>query len=500
LNSIVSSGRNLQTGAACSPGLDTSEWLTTKLTINSGLETKPPRSAQLLISLSGVIAATVLLSLPADAERGYAPGRIALEGQTGQAARYTGPGSCASSSCHGSVTPRSENRVLQNEYSTWIVKDKHSKAYASLKGAIGERMAAILGVGKAESAPKCLACHALDVPAAQRARTFDLSEGVSCENCHGPAAAWLGPHTERDWTHQKSLAAGMYDTRDLTKRSEKCLSCHLGNEEKSVDHEMIAAGHPDLYFELDSFSAVMPRHWREPGEPGGEAENSDRWYDVRELTTGQGVQLRQSLLRLVSRTRGKAWPEYSELQCYACHHNLTQPQDSWRQARGYPGRRPGDPPWNPSRYTIFHEVVVQVDADNAAKLDSELSRLGQLMSQLNPDREAVAASANNSAKLVADLSAKANSAPGDATSTLRLLQKISGDADNISGQGEHAAAQAAMAIQSLFVAYEQNEKLPRSSEIRTAITAMFQELQNPSAYDPARFASRLRQVNALLHE
>jgi hypothetical protein len=466
------------------------------MTMNLGKRRR--RLGSFIVLSSTLIVAIVAASLPAGAERNYAP-RIVPTVQAEQAPRYTGPGSCASSACHGSVTPRSENRVLQNEYSTWIVRDKHSKAYASLKGAVGERMAAILGVGKAESAPKCLVCHALDVPAPQRARTFDLSEGVSCENCHGPAAAWLGPHTERDWTHQKSLAAGMYDTRDLTKRSEKCLSCHLGNEEKSVDHEMIAAGHPDLYFELDSFSAVMPRHWREPGEPG-EPENSDRWYDVRELTTGQGVQLRQSLLRLAARTRGKSWPEYSELQCYACHHSLTQPQDSWRQARGYPGRRPGDPPWNPSRYTIFHEVVEQVDADNAAKLDSELSRLGQLMSQLNPDREAVATSANNSAKLVADLSAKANSAAGDSTSTLRLLQKISGDADNISGQGEHAAAQAAMAVQSLFVAYERNEKLPRSSEIRAAITALFQELQNPSAYDPARFASRLREVNALLHE
>ena len=36
----------------------------------------------------------------------------------------------------------------------------------------------------------------------------------------------------------------MYDTRDVTKRAEKCLTCHLGNDEKSVDHEMIAAGHP----------------------------------------------------------------------------------------------------------------------------------------------------------------------------------------------------------------------------------------------------------------
>jgi hypothetical protein len=454
--------------------------------------------ASFIFFSNALVAAIVAVSLPAGAERNYAS-RIEMDGQAEQAPRYTGPGSCASSACHGSVTPRSENRVLQNEYSTWIVKDKHSKAYASLKGVVGERMAAILGVGKAESAPKCLACHALDVPAAQRARTFDLSEGVSCENCHGPAAAWLGPHTERDWTHQKSLAAGMYDTRDLTKRSEKCLSCHLGSEEKSVDHETIAAGHPDLYFELDSFSAVMPRHWREPGGPG-EPENSDRWYDVRELTTGQSVQLKLSLLRLASRTRGKAWPEYSDMQCYACHHSLTQPQDSWRQARGYPGRRPGDPPWNPSRYTIFHELVVQVDADNAARLDSELSHLAELMSQLNPDREAVAASAINSAKLVADLSSKINSTPGGSASTLHLLRKISGDADNISGQGEHAAAQAAMTIQSLFVACERNEKLPHSSEIRAAIAALFQELQNPSAYDPTRFASRLRQVNALLHE
>ncbi|MGA8143611.1 MAG: multiheme c-type cytochrome [Candidatus Acidiferrales bacterium] len=424
---------------------------------------------------------------------------FAVPTQADQAPRYTGPGSCASATCHGSVTPRTDNRVLQNEYSTWIVKDKHSKAYASLKGDTGERMAAILGVGKAETAPKCLACHALDVPSAQRARTFDLSEGVSCENCHGPAAAWLGPHTERDWTHQKSLAAGMYDTRDLTKRSEKCLSCHLGNDEKSVDHEMIAAGHPDLYFELDSFSAVMPRHWKEASEPGG-AANTDPWSDVRELTTGQAVQLKQSLLRLVSRTRGKHWPEYSELQCYACHHSLTPPEDSWRQARGYAGRRPGDPPWNPSRYTIFHELVLQADVDSAAKLDSELSRLSQLMSQLSPDRDAVAASANSSAKLVSDLSSKIGSMPADSASTLRLLQKISGDAAEISSQGEHAAAQAAMAIQSLFVAYERNEKLPHSAEIRTAITALFQDLQYPSAYDPARFAARMRQVNALLRE
>jgi Cytochrome c554 and c-prime len=411
--------------------------------------------------------------------------------------KYTGPGSCASTTCHGSVVPRTDNRVLQNEYSIWIVKDKHSKAYAALTGPIGERMAKILAIGTAETAPKCLACHAPDVPQSQRGRTFELSEGVSCESCHGPAAGWLGPHTERDWTHQKSLALGMYDTRDLTRRTEKCLSCHLGNDEKSVDHEMIAAGHPDLFFELDTFSDVMPRHWKVPGEPG-EAPGTDPWYNVRELTTGQAVQLRQSLLRLASRSRGKVWPEYSELQCYACHHSLTPPEQSWRQARGYPGRRPGNPPWNPSRYTVFRDVVQQLDRENAEKLDTELTRLAQLMSQLNPDRDAVAASATNSAQLADELMSKINSTAYDSAITLHLLQKISSDAENVSAQGEHSAAQAAMAIQSLFLAYDQNEKSQNSAQLRVAIKALFQELQNPSAYDPARFAGHMKEVNALL--
>src|SRR5260370_10954947 len=98
----------------------------------------------------------------------------------------------------------------------------------------------------------------------QRGRAVESSEGVSCENCHGPASAWLGPHTTRTWAQEKSVALGMHDTRNVMHRTEKCLECHLGTKNKFVDHEMIAAGHPDLYFELDSFSAGVPRHWTVP--------------------------------------------------------------------------------------------------------------------------------------------------------------------------------------------------------------------------------------------
>src|ERR1700674_2396194 len=94
--------------------------------------------------------------------------------------KYIGPGSCAATSCHGSVKPVADSRILQNEYSTWIIKDKHSKAYQALTGDIGARMAQILKLGsKAEDAPKCLACHALYTTPAQRGRAFELADGVS---------------------------------------------------------------------------------------------------------------------------------------------------------------------------------------------------------------------------------------------------------------------------------------------------------------------------------
>src|SRR5579862_7346743 len=61
--------------------------------------------------------------------------------------KYIGPGSCAATSCHGSIKPVGGSRILQNEYSTWILKDKHRQAYQALTGEVGERIARILKLG-----------------------------------------------------------------------------------------------------------------------------------------------------------------------------------------------------------------------------------------------------------------------------------------------------------------------------------------------------------------
>jgi hypothetical protein len=430
-----------------------------------------------------------------------------LAADSNEPVKYIGPGSCAATSCHGSVKHVSGSRVLQNEYSTWILQDKHSRAYQALTGDVGERMARILKLGsKAEESPKCLACHALYTAPEQRGRAFEISEGVSCESCHGPASAWLGPHTTRDWPHEKSVAFGMRDTRNVMHRAALCLECHLGTKEKFVDHEMIAAGHPDLYFELDSFSAIMPRHWKVPREsaPGNPVEDP-AWAGVRDWATGEAVQLRASMQRLAWRGNNQradkkdVWPEYSELSCFACHHSLGPAKDSWRQEHGYEGRRPGDAPWNASRYAVFRHFAKQIDSASAQELDRYLLTVSTEMSKLNPGRSVVANAAQAAAPLAQRIAERLATMQYDQAITLRMLQRITDDAENIAISDERAAEQAAMALDSLYIAYSKDAKPSNDAEVRAAINALFQQLENPSAYNADQFASALRRLRPLIH-
>jgi len=419
---------------------------------------------------------------------------ISASAQNSVVGKYNGPGGCASSSCHGSIQPKQITHVAQNEYSIWAGQDKHARAYQSLSNDVSIRMARILNL---KSPPnqnqKCLACHALAVSPEMRAQSFDISDGVSCEHCHGPAAGWLGPHTVKEWetrTADQKAQLGMRDLRDLAIRSHTCLHCHVGTEDQSVDHQMIAAGHPDLTFELNLFSAVMPRHWKDSGDTS--------WLGTKEWAVGQGMQLRDTLQRLARRARSSTWPEYAELDCFACHHSLTAPKDSWRQEAGYAGRTPGVPAWNAARFIVFRYAAAQADTAAAAKLESELATLSGLMGQLSGDREQIAASADRAAELAHSLTGALNGRSYDQAFTLRVMRKIAGDSSFISQQGQRAAGQAAMSLDSLFGVYTQNTKNTDEAEIKLAINGLFQQLDDPSAYNAPRFAAQLQKVSALL--
>src|SRR3569833_1830392 len=170
--------------------------------------------------------------------------------------KHMGVTSCASSVCHGAVTPSNTYDVLLNEYVTWSHEDAHSKAYTALCSPRAWSMAQKLGLPSAATAKICLDCHADNVPPERRGSKFSFMDGVGCEACHGGSERWITTHTSRRATYAENGGKGMYPSANLHERVTLCLSCHYGTADKFATHRIMAAGHPRLSFELDTFQAI----------------------------------------------------------------------------------------------------------------------------------------------------------------------------------------------------------------------------------------------------
>ena len=209
--------------------------------------------------------------------------------------------------------------------------------------------------------------------------------------------------------------------------------------------------------------------------------------------------------RLTWRAKGErydkkdVWPEYAELSCFACHHSLGAAKDSWRQEHGYVGRRPGDPAWNESRFVVFRLMAQQVDSSSAQELEKQLTFVSQEMGKLNPDRIVFVAAAGAAVPTAQRLAEKLSTMQYDSALALRAMQRITEDAVTISLADERAAEQAAMALDSLYIAYSKEAKPTNAAEVRAAINGLFQQLEIPSAYNADQFAAALRKIHDLLH-
>ena len=174
-----------------------------------------------------------------------------------------GVGSCASSLCHGAIETWRTSNVFQNEYVTWQRSDKHARAYTVLLNDKSKEIAKKLALPKpAHESDVCLDCHTHNTKPAQRTQGFQIADGIACEACHGPAERWVRSHVEPGVTHANNLSRGMYPTEDDVSRARLCLSCHLGTKDKFVTHKIMAAGHPRMSFELDTFTQIGPAHFR----------------------------------------------------------------------------------------------------------------------------------------------------------------------------------------------------------------------------------------------
>lgn len=241
--------------------------------------------------------------------------------------KHLGVATCASSLCHGSARPLTARSVTQDEYVIWARFDPHARAYRVLREEAGMRIARRLGFKNASEAPECLACHTDTTPAADRGERFQMSDGIGCETCHGGSEAWLATHDDApSVTHADNLAHGLRAIERPRVRAQLCVSCHVGDASRFATHQMMAAGHPRLAFELDTYTEL----WRTSG--GHEHFRRDADYLARK---GRFEPVQTWLAGLAATTRREAdlveqrlavanggFPDFALFNCYSCHRSM----------------------------------------------------------------------------------------------------------------------------------------------------------------------------------
>ncbi|MEX2519133.1 MAG: multiheme c-type cytochrome [Paracoccaceae bacterium] len=244
-----------------------------------------------------------------------------------------GATTCGASTCHAAAEPWPNSSVSQKEYLIWKEKDPHARSYDALGSARAKAIARRLGVGEPTSTAKCLGCHALNLPADRREDTFDITEGVTCESCHGPASGWLGVHSSGLYFYAQNLEKGMYPTTDPIARADLCLGCHVGDGQRFVSHDMMAAGHPTLPFELGFYSWFTTTN---PEARSGYAHftvdddylQRKPWpFGVKVWALGQVTQARRVLALVTDPKNGPKglFPELSHFECRSCHRSQQGP-------------------------------------------------------------------------------------------------------------------------------------------------------------------------------
>jgi len=332
------------------------------------------------------------------------------------AAEFRGSGSCSAVACHGGIAPRAGLRVLGNEHTTWISHDRHSRAYQTLFADRSDRIVRNLAGNRPQYKPasedeRCLACHTTPRSAnVLEATGWMNQDGVGCESCHGASARWLGFHTTQEWRQIESPiqkeAFGFINTKSLAGRARVCAGCHVGAPSASgllsrdVNHDLIAAGHPRLNFELSAYLDNMPPHWIEKGENGDPTAPSARAanFPARAWAIGQLVTALLSLELLDSRARpgNSPWPEFAESGCFSCHHSLRDQE--WRRQRPA-GPARGAPAWGSWAMPMTRELANGFIADPAARRFSEsLEQLTALMAKPLPERTIVASQSRKTAE------------------------------------------------------------------------------------------------------
>jgi hypothetical protein len=421
----------------------------------------------------------------------FAPGLVLATGTVEEIAahKHLGVASCASSVCHGATQAFKESNVMQNEFALWQEFDPHAtKAWQALTGAEGQAIARKLGLGDATTAKVCLDCHADNVPADKRGEKFQITDGVGCEACHGGSEQWISSHAEKSATHADNLARGLYPTEDPVQRAELCLSCHMGTTDRMITHRIMGAGHPRLAFELDTFTWLNPHYQIDDDYIARKGD----WNGVRDWAVGQGVAAANLLDVLLDEQAGfdGIFPELVLFDCHACHKPMSAGKWAPRQGTGL---GPGAVRLNDSNLVMFRLVLAVVDKAASERLLAQTRALHQATLR---DRAATLAAARALRDTIRAELPRVGAHAFDADALEPIIASVLADAERGEFRDFAAAEQAAMAVQSVVVAFKNAGALdePRSAALQAKVDALYATVEREDAYAMGPFVAALRGV------
>lgn len=460
------------------------------------------------IAASILLLATFFLGQPPVPGRDAPPAKPSdgkkHESETGSS--IAGRASCSGRACHGGFEPAAGGGVQQNEFTTWLAYDKHARAFDALLSDRAKRMAKNLGIERADKDVRCLACHAtpeLAGPVAED-KVALRADGVSCEACHGPAKTpdgWLEAHTRAGWSQNKGESRtelyhrhGMTPLFDLEVQAKTCAGCHVGAPAdpehgipaRDLNHDLMAAGHPRLTFELSTFRANMPPHWRASLHANAPGYEAAVWAVGQVASAEASAELTHH--RAMEAAAGKApWPEFAEASCFACHADLHT--HSWRHnADYYAGRRPGAIPAN----RWFSAMLPALDAVAPGKSEPAAKALHALAAELNhayPDPAKVGSLAEVAHKDLASLLAAVKGVEYKPEAVKALAASLAKQTEAFKDPDWDDLTQAALAAAALREAAGSDH----TPETQKALDAIFIGLAYPPSYEsPESYSPRAK--------
>lgn len=422
---------------------------------------------------------------------------VLLAGATaiaGPSSRYEGVATCSGATCHG--RPEGNGKVVrQDEIAHWqdpaSQSGAHSRAYAVLSSPRGQQIARTLGLGSAASAPECLGCHATNPPVAARGSRFQISDGVGCESCHGPAGGWLASHYTMAGSHAANVAAGLVPLDNPRARASVCLDCHFGSAKPGqfVSHRMMAAGHPRVSFELDLFSALQ-QHWDEDADY---AKRKPRTDSVKLWAIGQAEAVRRSV-SLFARGEGMQgiFPEFYFYDCHSCHRPIHDGPERHLTFETNPARPIifGTPPYNDENITMLGAVAKALVPGEAASFDA-VSR--DFHAAMGKGRTEAVAAAGRLAAAADRLAGVLSGASYGGDAGFRAIAAISDKATAPRFTDYEGSVQAVMAVDTLLNALVKDGRVTvgAAAGIRANINRAYAAVKSPDGYNPEAFRAAL---------